>query len=334
MRQKLERSCQRSFWSELIPLVRLLIVIDAFVVTHGFIVLLFVAFSKFWLLCFYPPWQGLQVSYTGMIHVNPCNSHLEPLSNAADEFRNGPHPEPFVAETEVTTISRKLLFPFIRCFDWVRTWWANRKYAQYHRLRPQPHFNVLPMEISRIWIDALGLENEDCPIVDEELVRNLLIKHGELERANNPRLVQEMVVAARSATGCLDAESFANAVSSDLTDWNVGSEDILSTFFEDVFGTDNPADVKQLEAVDEQNIGAPTDLESFQNHEKERIRSPRCSRVCTSLFCLFTLGWCCGYCTSDTETIFNVEPSNIDFDVDAHSSLVAAVLIWIFSLLT
>jgi hypothetical protein len=48
-----------------------------------------------------------------------------------------------------------------------------------------------------------------------------------------------MVEVARSPSGRLDVEAFADALTSDLDEWQVGNEDRLSTIFYDVFEETN-----------------------------------------------------------------------------------------------
>jgi hypothetical protein len=186
--------------------------------------------------------------------------------------------------------------------------------------------------------------------MDEELVVNLLIKYGELERANNPKLVQDMVKAAQSTTGCLDVESFVNAISSDLTDWMVGSEDALSTLFEDVFGPVEPAKVTQLQPeapwescyVDVEAARSQSSVVMDASRSQingnvgisTRTEANLCSRACSSMFCFLTLGWCFGYCATHDGTVFAVEPCNIDAVIDTHSSNVAAIIMWFFAIAT
>jgi hypothetical protein len=74
------------------------------------------------------------------------------------------------------------------------------------------------------------------PIVDADLVEGILWELGEFERAQDPQLVREMVQVASSTSGRFDEEALANALTSDIQDWKVGSEENISTLFCDVFG--------------------------------------------------------------------------------------------------
>jgi hypothetical protein len=218
----------------------------------------------------------------------------------------------------------KCFQPLVRLHDRFRSWWADRRYAQYNHLRPKPH-NVLPDAIPRFWSISLGLPPDRPSAVDEDVVRSLLIKHGELERASNAELVKAMVNAAHSTTGRLDAEAFVNAMSSDLSEWNVGSEDMLSTHFEDVFGTSDPTKVTVIQ--DEEPCRR---TEETTNATKSGI----VSNILSWLWFLLLLGNLFGYCSPVGSRTFVVESANIDSVLDAHSSLVAAVLIWVFAILT
>jgi hypothetical protein len=260
-------------------------------------------------------------------------SRLSPL----DEFHNGPHPEPYVDETVLYHRLLKCFQSFARLYDCFRTWWANRRYSQYNRLRPKPH-GVLADAISHFWtIKFSRKSNEGPPKVDDEAVRQLLIKYGELERANNPTLVQEMVNVARSETGRLDSEAFVNAVSSDLKEWVVGSEDLLSTHFEDVFGTTDPATVVQIrnKPTDDSttaDVEACNPTTATSHVKKKNVNY--FARLVSWLWFLLTLGELFGYCSSTDTRVFAVEPSNVDSVLDAHSSLLACVLIWMFAITT
>ena len=89
-----------------------------------------------------------------------------------------------------------------------------------------------------------------APVVDESLVQLLLVSHGEIERAVNRKLVQEMVAAAQSPSGCLDLEALIQAISYDLNDcWDPTNENLPSTFFYDVFRERVPCHTTQLVAT-------------------------------------------------------------------------------------
>lgn len=78
-------------------------------------------------------------------------------------------------------------------------------------------------------------EHEDSPVLDEQLVEALLLEVGEHERAQDQELLQEMVEVAGGKRR-FDAAALAHALTSDLKQWKVRSEDNLSTFWDDVFG--------------------------------------------------------------------------------------------------
>ena len=84
------------------------------------------------------------------------------------------------------------------------------------------------------------IPGDDDPVVDKTLVQLLLICHGEIERANNDELVQEMVALANSDSGFFDDQALVRAISSDLKAWNPTCEETPTTFFYDVFGVPLP----------------------------------------------------------------------------------------------
>jgi hypothetical protein len=133
--------------------------------------------------------------------------------------------------------------------------WRHKKHMEkihYHRQREQqlqPPKNLLQDVLELLLKDIYdsttsersdGPEDE-APILDEELVQALLRQTGEFERSQNPQLLREMVAVAQSQSGRLDVEAFAAALTSDLTAWDVGSEDRQSTLFYDVFGKQHRA---------------------------------------------------------------------------------------------
>jgi len=64
--------------------------------------------------------------------------------------------------------------------------------------------------------------------------------------------------AAQSRSGRFDEEAVVNAISSDLREWEVGSEDRFSSYFYDVFGTSSPVEVTKLEADEDDTTGGAT----------------------------------------------------------------------------
>lgn len=239
---------------------------------------------------------------------------------------------------------RRFLKPFTRPVYLWRRWRARRSYALYERHRPEPH-GELPCIIQRLWVKTAEIDDDaDCgslpPRVDEEFVRKLLLKLGEFERSRNLTLIREMVGAARSESGCLDEEAVANAISSDLGDWEVGCEDKSTTLFEDVFGTRDQLDVTKLAAGDpcstefaDAEVGNANPAAELANS-----RGDNCCQemsLCWSYLCwISTVFSCFGYCWLKQDALFDVEPSNIDMVIDAHHSVVIVVLIWIFLVLT
>jgi hypothetical protein len=108
---------------------------------------------------------------------------------------------------------------------------------------------------------ANNAEEEKIPVLDAQLVRNLLLMHGEYERAADSVLVDKMVEAASSPTGLFNEESFVHALTSDLSQWNVGSEDNQTTAVFDVWGFETYREKAIVEAERE----APT-----QNEERDK----------------------------------------------------------------
>lgn len=268
------------------------------------------------------------------------------MARIADEHWSGPHPEPFINEIELGHRWRWLQ-PVANLIDRYRRYRALRQYADYHSLRPKPRM-CLPNEWHRLFLDRLGVEpGEDLPIVDEQLIRDLLTGLGEVDRVNNAALVREMVEAAQSPSGRLDVEAIVNAIGSDLGDWEVACEDRFSTFFQDVFGTMKPWEVEELqeggvdfERAPDVERGRPPKAAGLRDSEvtDSGAENSWCSRFIQFPCCVMrwmTLGYCFGYCEPQSMgSVFTVEHSSIDMVVDDHASLLLVVVIWIFAMCT
>jgi hypothetical protein len=184
--------------------------------------------------------------------------------------------------------------------------WANAQFL----IVPQPPAIVAVRDARNILMRGVSPET----VVDEAFVETLLLKHGEFERARNPRLIREMVEAAHSSSGIFDDEAFINALSSDLKQWDVDGDERLSTFFYDIFGTENPADVDRLEADDPRDSGV---IDLGVDEEASNPTEMSSDHVC---------------CKKTKSHLFKPGTYNIDFVVDSHSSLIIAVAIWAFFL--
>jgi hypothetical protein len=153
-------------------------------------------------------------------------------------------------------------------------------------LRPQPRTLIQDVLGFLLQGSDAGAENWP-PRLDEDLMQTILLEAGERERAQNKQLVREMVEAARSPSGLLDEEAFMNALTSDLEDWKVGSEDRLSTLYADVYEDNEEAAIEPMGGDKAENSG---------NFEGKNL----------------------------------LDHANIDFVVDAHSSVTVVMLIWLF----
>jgi hypothetical protein len=96
--------------------------------------------------------------------------------------------------------------------------------------------------------DDIAADEKRFPVLDAQLVRTLLLRHGEYERAADAVLVDKMVEAASSPTGLFNEESFVHALTSDLWQWKVGSEDNQTTLFFDVWGYESYREKAILES--------------------------------------------------------------------------------------
>jgi hypothetical protein len=175
-----------------------------------------------------------------------------------------------------------------------------RKKAVANSLRPKPR-GLIQAVLKILLRDLTLLGNDDSPdidpILDVSLIKKILLECGETERIQDAELMREMVEVARSPSGRLDVEAFANALTSDLDQWQVGNEDRLSTIFFDVFEETRTGVNKRS------RISEASDTE-HNSPEKGRFNKEN-----------------------------SVEHSNIDFVVDSHSSVVIVTIIWFFYLM-
>lgn len=162
-------------------------------------------------------------------------------------------------------------------------------------LRPQPHTlikDVLGIILSEVYYD----EADWPPLLTEDLVEGILLEYGEIERAQDKELIREMVRVAASSSGRMDEAAFANCLTLDTGEWEVGSEDRKSSFYYDIFRIDKANGV--LENVDE----------SVNEESGETMQ------------------------LLDTENA--LDNTNIDFVIDAHTSTLVTILIWTFYVVT
>mgnify|MGYP000063311636 CR=1 FL=1 len=106
-------------------------------------------------------------------------------------------------------------------------------------------------------------DNGGSPVwVTPELVQTLLLENGEMEKARNPKLIQEMVAMATTTStstrtnsrggvecglyGKFNVQALIQAVTSDLSDWKVGSEDQQSTYNHDIFESHSLDDIGSI----------------------------------------------------------------------------------------
>ena len=128
-------------------------------------------------------------------------------------------------------------------------------------LEPRP-----PELISTVWklLAAMGSEGtsgaSSVPLLTPDYIRELLVGHGEYERAQDDSLIDEMIsLAGGGSQQVFDEGAFLRALTADVLEWKAGTEDNETTFVRDVFGTD----------------GLSKLLDS--NEEKAKLKSPASS---------------------------------------------------------
>jgi hypothetical protein len=238
--------------------------------------------------------KNLPEIYLDMVQVLSL-LFIPSIAYMADDFW---HPKPpSVPPSEPTGRAVKVFF--IRILRQCKSWAINQ-----FSPAPQPPAGIVVRGVRNILMQGFSPET----VLDYAFVETLLLKNGEYERARNPRLIREMVSAAHSTSGTFDDEAFITALSSDLKQWDVESDERLSTFFYDVFGTENPAEVDHLGAEDPRDDVSDVDEEASNSSRQ---------------------GVCCNKTGSH---LFKPGTYNIDLVVDTHSSLINAVAIWAFFL--
>jgi hypothetical protein len=122
--------------------------------------------------------------------------------------------------------------------------------AIHESLEPKPA--TMLHDVFMLLLHTLGgaafFEEETFPVLDAQLVRALLLRHGEHEHAADDFLVDKMVEAASSPMGLFNEESFVRALTSDLCQWKVGSEDNQTTSFFNIWGFETYSEKAIVEA--------------------------------------------------------------------------------------
>jgi len=250
--------------------------------------------------------RDLPEKYLDMVQIMSV-LFIPAFARSGQEFWNPTHPIP--PPPGPTGNSCKVFFA--RRMERLKVWALARIYP------PPQHEALFSDQVRNMMRQEFPSKN----IVDEVFVEELLLRYGEVERAQNPRLIREMVEAARSASGTFDDESFINAISSDLGDWDLAGSERMSSFFFDVFGTEDPSSVERLE-VEKLSESVPVDEEAHTPTE------PHHARCCDLLLC------CCHLCCRSKPGPFKTGHLNADLVIDTQGSLFAVVAIWAFFIAT
>jgi hypothetical protein len=248
------------------------------------------------------------------------------IARAADEDKNGPEPHKImpVPADDANYFIRKVYYP-------IMSFITDLDNTHYEKQRPKPKgkaffdhaLAVLLKDVTASPNSATSCSSREGPPMTEELVRDLLLTYGEVERAENAQLIREMVKVAQSSSGRLDREALIHALSSDLSEFKVGSEDKLSTFLEDVFGESDPRAITSLyqdrpSGEDENNVAQ-------RNDEEEAMGIVVAAAAKTTTTATALRGGRGG--------IFDSERTSIDMVCDSTRSLWTHVLIFMFFLL-
>ena len=182
------------------------------------------------------------------------------LARAGQEWHNPPPPPS--QPQEMTPLSEYKGFKGFmqKIYDEYNIKQQERQVAFDESLRPHPE-NILS-DVFETLLKSAHARIDSPPVLNATLVRKLLILNGECERAADVVLVDKMVEAASTDTGCLDMEAFVQALTADLSEWDVGSEDRNTTSFYDVYGFSNYYEkaIQEIEAEEEKEAAERGDL--------------------------------------------------------------------------
>ena len=138
-------------------------------------------------------------------------------------------------------------------------------------LDPQPD-DLLEVVLQSMWSVIRSKQNqttrssvtkgmEDGPnsaplLLTAEMVQILLLENGEADKANDAQLVQEMVDVVSTTAGVVEAApllfdmpALVRALTWDLAEYPVGSEDTMSTYVYDILGQETLGAFEQLPAT-------------------------------------------------------------------------------------
>jgi len=85
-------------------------------------------------------------------------------------------------------------------------------------------------------LTSIESSRKPFPTLDAKLVQDLLMAHGEYDRAADEALVEQMVEAAQSSTFLFDVEALVNALTLDLKEWDIMNDINYATALDDVWG--------------------------------------------------------------------------------------------------
>jgi hypothetical protein len=179
---------------------------------------------------------------------------------------------------------------------WFETYFANYKQKKAKEARelqesldPQPATlipDVLHVMLSGIQTNTQQTktnskqqQQQHPPVVNAHLVKQLLLQAGEVERAADAVLVDKMVQAAMSHSGCLDEAAFVQALTGDLHLWKVGSEDTLTSSFYDVYGFES---YREWRIVERQEQEAKNRAKKQQQVDESQRRLSQAGLVVTT----------------------------------------------------
>jgi len=99
--------------------------------------------------------------------------------------------------------------------------------------------NIIDDVLAMILLNTTGSPNPKK--LNKYLVKDILLAYGEKEIADDEKLIEDMVSAAKGTNrgGIFDSTAFARALTHDITEYDVMNEKKMTSYYFDVFETNN-----------------------------------------------------------------------------------------------
>ena len=172
-------------------------------------------------------------------------------------------------------------------------------------------------------VASIQEEGQDLPAsppLTESFVKQLLIAYGEDSAADDAELVKQMATISScqlDETAVFDKKTFSSLLTQDISLWECGLEDTLSTPFFDVYGFDPDGYSNSISDASE-SIHLDEDISNSEEEQEEGNALAHVSDHQDSI------NW-----TTGLASILSTGPS-IDSAVDTHQSIVFLMAVWAY----